>query len=120
MVYNNLFVFLEPVNEPRPTYNCGQLEQGSSRRGSSELKNGSVRRGRQSKCQKSPRSEEFQNYRRGYFGSTLLASKAVARPHTELELCINSNTIQLYTHTCFHNCFVTIPSTIRKHTNIVD
>ena len=29
-VYNNLFVFLEPVDEPRPTYDCGQLMQGSS------------------------------------------------------------------------------------------
>ena len=24
-MYNNLFVFLEPVDEPRPTYDCGQL-----------------------------------------------------------------------------------------------
>ena len=30
LVYNNLFVFLEPVDEPRPTYDCGQLMQGSS------------------------------------------------------------------------------------------
>ena len=30
LVYNNLFVFLEPVDEPRPTYACGQLMQGSS------------------------------------------------------------------------------------------
>ena len=29
LVYNNLFVFLEPVDEPRPTYDCGQLMQGS-------------------------------------------------------------------------------------------
>ena len=29
-VYNNLFVFLEPVDEPQPTYDCGQLMQGSS------------------------------------------------------------------------------------------
>ena len=34
LVYNNLFVFLEPVDEPRSTYDCGQLMQalqGSSR-----------------------------------------------------------------------------------------
>ena len=31
LVYNNLFVFLEPVDEPRPNYDCGQLMQGSSR-----------------------------------------------------------------------------------------
>ena len=30
LVYNYLFVFLEPVDEPRPTYDCGQLMQGSS------------------------------------------------------------------------------------------
>ena len=30
LVYNNLFVFLEPVDEPRPTYACGQLMQSSS------------------------------------------------------------------------------------------
>ena len=30
LVYNNLFVFLEPVDELRPTYDCGQLMQGSS------------------------------------------------------------------------------------------
>ena len=30
LVYNNLFVFLEPVDEPRPTYDCGQLMQGGS------------------------------------------------------------------------------------------
>ena len=30
LVYNNIFVFLEPVDEPRPTYTCGQLMQGSS------------------------------------------------------------------------------------------
>ena len=30
LVYNNLFVFLEPVDELRPTYACGQLMQGSS------------------------------------------------------------------------------------------
>ena len=30
LVYNNLFVFLEPVDEPRPTYDCGQLMQSSS------------------------------------------------------------------------------------------
>ena len=30
LVYNNLFVFLEPVDEPRPTYDCGQLMQGRS------------------------------------------------------------------------------------------
>ena len=30
LVYNNLFVFLEPVHELRPTYDCGQLMQGSS------------------------------------------------------------------------------------------
>ena len=30
LVYNNVFVFLEPVDEPRPTYDCGQLMQGSS------------------------------------------------------------------------------------------
>ena len=30
LVYNNLFVFLEPVDEPRRTYDCGQLMQGSS------------------------------------------------------------------------------------------
>ena len=30
LVYNNLFVFLEPVDEPRPTYDCGQLMKGSS------------------------------------------------------------------------------------------
>ena len=30
LVYNNLFVFLEPVDEPWPTYDCGQLIQGSS------------------------------------------------------------------------------------------
>ena len=30
LVYNNLFVFLEPVDEPWPTYGCGQLMQGSS------------------------------------------------------------------------------------------
>ena len=29
-MYNNLFVFLEPVDEPRPTYDCGQLMQSSS------------------------------------------------------------------------------------------
>ena len=31
LVYNNLFVFLEPVDEPWPTYDCGQLMQGSSK-----------------------------------------------------------------------------------------
>ena len=31
LVYNNLFVFLEPVDEPRPTYDCGQLMQGTTR-----------------------------------------------------------------------------------------
>ena len=31
LVCNNLFVFLEPVDEPRPTYACGQFMQGSSR-----------------------------------------------------------------------------------------
>ena len=36
MVYNNLFVFLEPVDEPRPTYDCGQLMQGSSTGGDSD------------------------------------------------------------------------------------
>ena len=30
LVYNDLFVFLEPVDEPRPTCDCGQLMQGSS------------------------------------------------------------------------------------------
>ena len=30
LVYNNMFVFLEPVDEPQPTYDCGQLMQGSS------------------------------------------------------------------------------------------
>ena len=30
LVYNNIFVFLEPVDEPRPTYACGQFMQGSS------------------------------------------------------------------------------------------
>ena len=30
LVYNNLCFFLEPVDEPRPTYDCGQLMQGSS------------------------------------------------------------------------------------------
>ena len=30
LVYNNLFVFLESVDEPRPTYACGQFMQGSS------------------------------------------------------------------------------------------
>ena len=30
LVYNNLFVILEPVDEPRLTYDCGQLMQGSS------------------------------------------------------------------------------------------
>ena len=30
LVYNNLFVFLEPVDEPLPTYACGQFMQGSS------------------------------------------------------------------------------------------
>ena len=30
LVYNNLFVFLESVDEPQPTYDCGQLMQGSS------------------------------------------------------------------------------------------
>ena len=30
LVYNHLFVFLEPVDEPRPTYDCSQLMQGSS------------------------------------------------------------------------------------------
>ena len=30
LVYNNLSVFLEAVDEPRPTYACGQLMQGSS------------------------------------------------------------------------------------------
>ena len=30
LVYNNLFVFLEPVDEPRPTHDCSQLMQGSS------------------------------------------------------------------------------------------
>ena len=30
LVYNNLLVFLEPVDEPRPTYDCGQLMEGSS------------------------------------------------------------------------------------------
>ena len=30
LVYNNLFVFLEPADEPRPTYVCGQFMQGSS------------------------------------------------------------------------------------------
>ena len=30
LLYNNLFVFLEPVDEPQPTYDCGQLMQGSS------------------------------------------------------------------------------------------
>ena len=30
LVYNNLFVFLEPVDEPWPTYACGQFMQGSS------------------------------------------------------------------------------------------
>ena len=29
LVYNNLFVFLEPVDEPRPTYDCGQLMQST-------------------------------------------------------------------------------------------
>ena len=29
LVYNKLFVFLEPVDEPRPTYDCGQLMQGT-------------------------------------------------------------------------------------------
>ena len=28
-MYNNLLVFLEPVDEPWPTYACGQLMQGS-------------------------------------------------------------------------------------------
>ena len=27
LVYNNLFVFLEPVDEPRPTYDYSQLMQ---------------------------------------------------------------------------------------------
>ena len=31
LVYNNLLVFLEPVDEPWPTYDCGELMQGSSR-----------------------------------------------------------------------------------------
>ena len=30
LVYNNLFVFLEPVDEPQPTYACGQLMQGTA------------------------------------------------------------------------------------------
>ena len=30
LVYNNIFVFLELVDEPRPTYGCGQFMQGSS------------------------------------------------------------------------------------------
>ena len=30
LVYNDLFVFLEPVDEPRQTYDCDQLMQGSS------------------------------------------------------------------------------------------
>ena len=30
LVYNNLFVFLEPEDEPRPTYAHGQYIQGSS------------------------------------------------------------------------------------------
>ena len=30
LVYNNLFVFLEPVDELRPTYACGQFMQVSS------------------------------------------------------------------------------------------
>ena len=29
LVYNNLFVFLEPVDEPQPTYACGHFMQGS-------------------------------------------------------------------------------------------
>ena len=29
LVYNNLFVFLEPVDEPWPTCDCGQLMKGS-------------------------------------------------------------------------------------------
>ena len=32
LVYNNLFVSLEPVDEPRPTYACGQLMQGTASR----------------------------------------------------------------------------------------
>ena len=30
LVYNNVFVFLEPVDELRPIYDRGQLMQGSS------------------------------------------------------------------------------------------
>ena len=30
-MYNNLFIFLETVNEPWPTYACDQFMQGSSR-----------------------------------------------------------------------------------------
>ena len=33
LVYNkfsNLFAFLEPVDEPRPTYACGQFMQGTA------------------------------------------------------------------------------------------
>ena len=32
--------------------------------------------------------------RRGYLGSTLLACRAVARPHIELEICIKSVSVE--------------------------
>ena len=31
LVYNNLFVFPEPVDEPRSTYACCQFMQGNSK-----------------------------------------------------------------------------------------
>ena len=42
LVYNNLFVFLEAVDELRTTYDCGRLMQGCSTVARPQIKQGSI------------------------------------------------------------------------------
>ena len=59
--------------------------------------------------------------RRGYLGSTLLACRAVARPHIQLEICIKHKYhTNVYTHNCSHNYFVSFSSTFNQHANMFD
>ena len=83
LVYNNLYVFLEPVDELRPTYDCGQLMQGTAQPVNFVTPVKFVT------CYKS-----IQGLRRGYLGSTLLACRAVAPPHIKLEICIKSFSVE--------------------------
>ena len=47
-------------------------------------------------------------------------SRAVARPHIKLEICIKHKYHKNYTHNCSHNYFVTLTLTVSQHANIFD